>query len=79
MAGYRRSRRGKWKCASGKRRFRDHREAVRALSGAMRFRIDDLQRGEATSRLERRTYFCARCQGWHLTSQEAPTDLAISS
>lgn len=44
----------------GKRRFRDHSEAVSALQ-----RID-AREGELAPV---RAYECDRCHGWHLTSQ----------
>lgn len=50
--------------ATGKRRFRDHREAVRVLHTAVNAR----SRGE-DERRERRCYDCKECNGWHLTSQ----------
>ena len=53
---------------SKKVRFRDHDEAVAALHRAARAR--EFSSG-ITSRHERRTYACAACRGWHLTSQEA--------
>ena len=53
---------------SKKVRFRDHDEAIAALHRAARAREFSLG---ATVRQERRTYSCASCRGWHLTSQEA--------
>lgn len=55
--------------ASGKRRFRDHREAVVALQrAASQRRLAELE-GVDTHRREVRTYECVVCRGWHLTSQ----------
>lgn len=53
---------------SGKIRFRDHREAVRALHSAALAREFS---GGATRRAECRAYACPSCQGWHLTSKAA--------
>lgn len=48
--------------ACGKRRYRDHAEAIAAL----RLVRSDSVRG----RVPVRTYECGKCGGWHLTSQE---------
>jgi hypothetical protein len=53
---------------SGKVRFRDHREAVRALHSAARAR--EFSCGES-HRAECRAYACPACRGWHLTSKAA--------
>ena len=55
--------------ASGKRRFRDHREAITALQRAANQRLRAELEGFLTQRHEVRTYECNACQGWHLTSQ----------
>lgn len=49
------------RCPSGKRRFRDHREAVAALAVA--------RSSWSSRRRERRCYECPECRGWHLTSR----------
>jgi hypothetical protein len=49
---------------SGKRRYRDHREAVKAVQGAKRSREEGNARAKAV-----RAYRCWACHGWHLTSQ----------
>ena len=54
---------------TGKRRFRDHRYAVRALHNAARCRAEAHVHGLETIRRERRSYLCEECNGWHLTSQ----------
>jgi hypothetical protein len=58
----------------GKVRFRDKREALEAVHAAITTRrfaeADSLE----TARQERRTYRCASCHGWHLTSQESRGD-----
>ncbi|GAB3622644.1 hypothetical protein GCM10027418_07260 [Mariniluteicoccus endophyticus] len=54
--------------ATGKRRFRDHREAVAALWAAANSRQTALEFGLHTNRRERRAYACETCRGWHLTS-----------
>ena len=60
------------RCRLGqKRRFRDHKEAVRALHKAASSRQQASDTGVDCRRREVRTYECAACGGWHLTSQEA--------
>jgi hypothetical protein len=56
----------------GKIRFRDKREATRALhiATAARRRAEAL--GRQSTRRERRAYPCSVCKGWHLTSQPSP-------
>lgn len=58
---YMRDRRRKKAKSCGKRRFRDHTEAVRELR-----RIITVSRRET---VPARTYHCHLCKGWHLTSQ----------
>jgi hypothetical protein len=54
--------------STGKRRFRDHREATtilhRAFNGRRRAKLDGLP----SRRQEQRCYECESCRGWHLTS-----------
>lgn len=50
--------------ATGKRRYRDHKEAVRAVQGAKRSREEGNRRAQAV-----RAYRCLSCSGWHMTSQ----------
>lgn len=60
---------GKRTCpATGKRRYRDKREAVTALHRAQNAGqlAEDL--GLDSNRREVRSYQCPSCQGWHLTS-----------
>ncbi len=45
---------------NGKRRFRDHDEAMQALR--------HITRHSDRNRLPVRAYECGKCQGWHLTS-----------
>jgi hypothetical protein len=52
----------------GKVRFRDKREATRALHLAAAARLHAEALGTWSPRQERRAYHCAMCQGWHLTS-----------
>lgn len=59
----------KYKCPSGKLRYRDHAEAVRALHGAQNARNRAAQAGARSNRAERRDYRCPLCHGYHLTSQ----------
>lgn len=59
------------KCpASGKVRFRDQREAVRALQSCNNARLRAAEFGAESRRRECRTYYCDDCRGWHTTSQE---------
>jgi hypothetical protein len=53
---------------SGKRRFRDHREAMKALHRADWTRKTAAEDGVPCRRRERRSYQCEQCKGWHLTS-----------
>jgi hypothetical protein len=48
----------------GKRRFRDHAEAVRSLRG---IRASRWQGRDGVKPV--RCYHCPRCNGWHLTSK----------
>ena len=48
---------------SGKRRYRDHQEAIRGLHSTTAARnLGDERRREC------RVYECSECRGWHLTS-----------
>jgi hypothetical protein len=47
--------------ATGKVRFRDHHDATQALAAARRSTSD--------RRREQRSYLCATCRGFHLTSR----------
>ncbi len=59
------------KCpASGKVRFRDQREAVRALQSCDNARQRAAELRAESRRRECRTYYCDDCRGWHTTSQE---------
>ena len=60
-------------CPSGKRRFRDKREAVHALHFCQAARSFARADGVTTNRLESRTYKCPQCKGHHLTSKPART------
>lgn len=58
--------------ATRKLRYRDHREAVRALHRITTIRHRDLESGvpsELVKRREVRDYRCPACGGHHLTSQ----------
>lgn len=64
-----RSQRHLAKCGhSGKRRYRDHVEAVASLHQASNARSRAVLDGVATVRQEVRAYECDWCRGWHLTS-----------
>jgi hypothetical protein len=53
---------------SGKRRFRDHLEAMKAIRRADCTRKAAAEDGVPCRRRERRCYECEQCKGWHLTS-----------
>ena len=57
--------------ATGKLRYRDKREATKALHFAVARRCMAEAAGLVSTRRERRAYFCDACAGFHLTSQEA--------
>lgn len=57
---------------TGKRRFRDHREAVDALHTASNIRAFAAEFGQISTRQEVRSYPCKQCRGWHLTSWREP-------
>jgi hypothetical protein len=69
------------RCArTGKRRFRDHAEAIAALHAAGNARADSAGRGLQSRRREIRCYSCGWCRGWHLTSAAARgTALEVSA
>jgi len=50
-------------CVSGKRRLRDHQEAIELLHRCL-----SAAAGGNAQRRECRAYFCETCTGWHLTS-----------
>ena len=54
-------------------RFRDHKEAIRALHSTEVSAKRARERGAASRRNERRTVDCTACKGYHLTSWETPT------
>ena len=61
------------RCATQKRRFRDHKEAIGALHGAQAYaRLETEACGESR-RAECRVYECFSCKGWHLTSKPTMT------
>ncbi len=63
---------------TGKKRWRDHAEAVRALhlASAARSAVADIRSGAETDHREVRSYRCSDCGGWHLTSQPSLPSLA---
>jgi hypothetical protein len=54
---------------SGKKRFRDRKEAKRVVIYARRMKLRAEREGYLTNRFENRTYRCPDCGGWHVTSQ----------
>lgn len=62
------------KCGlGGKRRYRDHSEAIAALHGVANARYRAELDGVETRRREVRAYECDFCHGWHLTSKQVWT------
>lgn len=57
------------RACGNKMRFRDHDEAVEALHHAAVARRRCETDGVTTTHREVRAYECARCHGYHLTSQ----------
>lgn len=55
--------------ASGKKRYRDRKEAKRVVIYARRAKVFAEQHGMSTHRNENRTYRCDDCGGWHVTSK----------
>lgn len=51
--------------ATGKRRYRDHEQAIQSLR--------KFQAGSTRDVVQKRVYECTGCHGWHLTSQEVWT------
>lgn len=59
----------RYQCPTGKRRFKDHRQAVDVLHKAKTARVFARAAGSDTRRAEVRTYRCGLCKGFHLTSR----------
>ena len=57
---------------TGKVRFRDKREATKALHAAVATRHLQPKAAAGCRRREIRSYSCVRCKGWHLTSWSLP-------
>lgn len=57
------------KCPTGKRRLKDHKQAVHSLHRAKGAGFIELANNGSTTRQECRTYFCGMCNGHHLTSK----------
>lgn len=56
-------------CPTGKKRFRDKRDAVSFLHHAATARCVAEQVGAVTDHRAVRSYECALCRGYHVTSQ----------
>lgn len=54
---------------TGKVRFRDQHQATQALERIHKNKSRAESKGVETKRREQRSYYCASCEGWHLTSQ----------
>lgn len=55
--------------SSGKKRFRDRKEAKRVVIYARRAKAQAERDGIISKRQEDRTYRCDDCGGWHVTSK----------
>ena len=64
----------KGRCQSGKIRYRDHDEAIKALHRTQSMAVIALEMTGNTSRAEKRTYYCGQCNGFHLTSKPLRAD-----
>jgi hypothetical protein len=69
----------KGRCKSGKIRYRDHEEAINALHRTQSRAAVALEITGNTSRAEKRTYYCALCNGFHLTSQVSQMDFQVAA
>ncbi len=58
---------------TGKKRYRDRKEAKRVVIYARRAKEYAKQQGTHTNRYEDRTYRCHDCGGWHVTSKPETT------
>lgn len=56
-------------CPTGKKRFRDHRECVGWLHHAAKARIRAQHDAVTSDHRAVRSYECALCHGFHVTSQ----------
>lgn len=54
---------------SGKKRYRDRKEAKRVVINARRIKLSADREGVPTRRHETRTYRCHDCGGWHVSSK----------
>ena len=61
------------RCRCGKVRFRDKREALRILHRIQLISTCQIADTGYTQRQECRTYSCAMCKGFHLTSSDHST------
>lgn len=59
----------KGKCATGKIRYHDKKQAVAYLHSIQNRRAFQLDLYTAANRNEKRIYKCPECQGFHLTSR----------
>ena len=66
----------KFECPTGKRRFKDHRQAVAVLHKAETARAWAKVNDSKSRRGEKRAYPCGLCKGFHLTSQPERSVLA---
>lgn len=57
-------------CPTGKRRFRDHKDAVSFLHFAGNARNHAVENDLATDHRAVRSYECGHCRGFHVTSWE---------
>jgi hypothetical protein len=60
----------KGRCPEGKIRFKDAQMAIQALHRMQNAAARAIEIGGNTKRAEKRHYFCGKCNGFHVTSQE---------
>ena len=62
------------RCATGKLRYRDRREAIDALHSTQNHAARQLDKFGETQRREVRSYSCPICKGFHLASSPLTSD-----
>jgi hypothetical protein len=58
------------RCPDGKLRFKDRQMAIEALHRMKNAAARAVELTGSTTRTEKRHYFCGKCQGYHVTSQD---------
>jgi hypothetical protein len=59
------------RCPDGKIRFKDREMAIVALHRMKNAAARAVELNGTTTRTEKRTYFCGKCQGYHVTSKDS--------